>query len=222
VRGKTSSAERAILRDTARCVRRVDLDDVARAGLVLGDDFVADHLRQRERQEVAREIRERQVGDLLIYSTPALGRSVLPDVMATFMKRHTKAHIVFQVRSSTYINQKMIDQQIDLGFSTRANPAVEKCRAPRAFHGERCFGELTEVARVSRRPLGCPLPPFGRGALAGDQGGFPAPDPWSVFYLWFDRSAIEPPRASPCQTNKTNPRTCRSTAHQSGRQCACR
>ncbi|TBR28399.1 MAG: hypothetical protein EPO10_13280, partial [Reyranella sp.] len=36
---------------------------------------------------------------------------------ATFMQRHTKAHIVFQVRSSTYINQKMIDQQIDLGFS---------------------------------------------------------------------------------------------------------
>jgi len=67
--------------------------------------------------EVAREIRERQVGDLLIYSTPALGRSVLPDVMATFMKRHAKAHIVFHVRSSTYINQKMVDQQIDLGFS---------------------------------------------------------------------------------------------------------
>jgi DNA-binding transcriptional LysR family regulator len=67
--------------------------------------------------EVAREIRERQVGDLLIYSTPALGRSVLPDVMAGFMKRHAKAHIVFHVRSSTYINQKMVDQQIDLGFS---------------------------------------------------------------------------------------------------------
>ena len=67
--------------------------------------------------EVAREIRERQIGDLLIYSTPALGRTVLPDVMAGFMKRHAKAHIVFHVRSSTYINQKMVDQQIDLGFS---------------------------------------------------------------------------------------------------------
>lgn len=66
---------------------------------------------------VAREIRERQVGDLHIYSTPALGRSVLPDVMASFVKRHVKAHIVFHVRSSTYINQKMVDQQIDLGFS---------------------------------------------------------------------------------------------------------
>lgn len=67
--------------------------------------------------EMAREIRDRQVGDLHVYSTPALGRTVLPDVMAGFVKRHAKAHIVFHVRSSTYINQKMVDQQIDLGFS---------------------------------------------------------------------------------------------------------
>lgn len=67
--------------------------------------------------EVARAIRDRQVGDLLIYSTPALGRSVIPDVMAAFAKRHARAHVVFHVRSSTYINQKMVDQQIDLGFS---------------------------------------------------------------------------------------------------------
>lgn len=67
--------------------------------------------------EVAREIRDRQVGDLHIYSTPALGRTVLPDVLAAFMKRHAKAHVIFHVRSSTYINQKMVDQQLDLGFS---------------------------------------------------------------------------------------------------------
>lgn len=67
--------------------------------------------------EVAHAIRQRQVGDLLIYSTPALGRSVLPDVMADFMNQHARARIVFHVRSSTYINQKIIDQQIDLGFS---------------------------------------------------------------------------------------------------------
>jgi len=67
--------------------------------------------------EVAREIRDRQVGDLYIYSTPALGRTVLPDVLAGFLKRHAKAHVVFHVRSSTYINQKMVDQQLDLGFS---------------------------------------------------------------------------------------------------------
>jgi DNA-binding transcriptional LysR family regulator len=70
-----------------------------------------------EVSEVARGIRDRQVGDLHIYSTPALGRTVLPDVMADFMKRHTQAHVVFHVRSSTYINQKMVDQQLDLGFS---------------------------------------------------------------------------------------------------------
>lgn len=84
---------------------------------------------------VAREIRERQVGDLYIYSTPALGRTVLPDVMAAFMKRHAKAHIVFHVRSSTYINQKMVDQQIDLGFSMMPfeHPSIvteELSRAP--------------------------------------------------------------------------------------------
>lgn len=67
--------------------------------------------------EVAREIRDGQVGDLHVYSTPALGRGVMPDVMANFLKRHAKAHVVFHVRSSTYINQKTVDQQIDLGFS---------------------------------------------------------------------------------------------------------
>ena len=67
--------------------------------------------------EVAREIRDRQVGDLYIYSTPALGRTVLPDVLAKFLKGHAKAHVVFHVRSSTYINRKMVDQQLDLGFS---------------------------------------------------------------------------------------------------------
>lgn len=70
-----------------------------------------------EVSEVARGIRDREVGDLFIYSTPALGRTVLPDVMAEFMKRHARAHVVFHVRSSTYINQKMVDQQLDLGFS---------------------------------------------------------------------------------------------------------
>jgi DNA-binding transcriptional LysR family regulator len=70
-----------------------------------------------EVSEVARGIRDRQVGDLHIYSTPALGRTVLPDVMAAFMKSHARAHVVFHVRSSTYINQKMVDQQLDLGFS---------------------------------------------------------------------------------------------------------
>lgn len=67
--------------------------------------------------EAAREIRARQVGELHIYSTPALGRSVLPDVMSGFLRRHAKARIVFHVRSSTSINQRMVDQQIDLGFS---------------------------------------------------------------------------------------------------------
>jgi DNA-binding transcriptional LysR family regulator len=84
---------------------------------------------------VARGIRERQVGDLHIYSTPALGRTVLPDVMAPFLKRHARAHIVFHVRSSTYINQKMVDQQLDLGFSMMPfeHPSVvteELSRAP--------------------------------------------------------------------------------------------
>lgn len=66
---------------------------------------------------VAREIRERQVGELQIHSTPALGHSVLPDIIAAFLNRHTKARMAFHVRTSAYINQKMIDQQIDIGFS---------------------------------------------------------------------------------------------------------
>ena len=67
--------------------------------------------------EAARDIRDGQVGDLHVYSTASLGRSVLPEVMAGFLERHSRAHIVFHVRSSTYVYQKVVDQQIDLGFS---------------------------------------------------------------------------------------------------------
>ncbi len=65
----------------------------------------------------AREIRERQVGELHVHTTPAFGRTVLPDVIAGFVKRHVQAKILFHVRSSSMVNQRIIDQQIDLGFS---------------------------------------------------------------------------------------------------------
>ena len=85
--------------------------------------------------DVAREIRDLQVGDLHIYSTYSLGRTVLPDVLARFLKRHSKARVIFHVRSSTYINRKMVDQQLDLGFSMMPfdHPSIvteELSRAP--------------------------------------------------------------------------------------------
>lgn len=101
--------------------------------------------------EVARAIRDRQVGDLLIYSTPAFGRSVLPDVLAAFMDRHARAHILFHVRSSTYINQKAVDQQIDLGFSMMPfeHPSVVSEELSRAA----AVCVLAEDHRLARRKV---------------------------------------------------------------------
>ena len=56
MRRQAGAAERAVVRDAARVVRGVDLDDVAAALRVGRHDLMADHLRQRERQVVAGQI----------------------------------------------------------------------------------------------------------------------------------------------------------------------
>jgi hypothetical protein len=56
MRRQAAPAERAGVGEAARVVRGVDLDDVPAATFVERQHFVADHLRQRERQMVAREI----------------------------------------------------------------------------------------------------------------------------------------------------------------------
>lgn len=101
--------------------------------------------------EAAHEIGRRQVGALRIFSTPALGRTVLPDVMARFLEQHARVQIVFHVRSSTYINQKMVDQQLDLGFSMMPfeHPAVVTEELSRAA----AVCVLPEQHRLARRKV---------------------------------------------------------------------
>lgn len=65
----------------------------------------------------AREIQQRQVGELTVYSTPAFGRSLLPMVIADFVAEHSRARLVTHVRSSIVVNQRAVDQRLDLGFS---------------------------------------------------------------------------------------------------------
>ena len=64
-----------------------------------------------------RDIRSLEKGELHILSTPALGEVVLPDVLAGFLGRHPEIRISFQVRHSDVVNQRVVDQQTDLGFS---------------------------------------------------------------------------------------------------------
>lgn len=64
-----------------------------------------------------RDIRALEQGELHILSTPALGEVVLPDVLAAFLKAHGQVRVSFQVRHSDVVNQRVADQQADLGFS---------------------------------------------------------------------------------------------------------
>ncbi len=64
-----------------------------------------------------RDLRTLEQGEMHIVSTPALGEVVLPDVLAGFLQRHRGVRVAFQVRHSEVINQLVVDQQTDLGFS---------------------------------------------------------------------------------------------------------
>ena len=64
-----------------------------------------------------RDLRTLEQGELHIVSTPALGEVVLPDVLSGFLRTHQGIHVAFQVRHSEVINQFVVDQQTDLGFS---------------------------------------------------------------------------------------------------------
>ncbi|MEJ1937038.1 LysR substrate-binding domain-containing protein, partial [Nostoc sp. NIES-2111] len=64
-----------------------------------------------------RDLRTLEQGELHIVSTPALGEVVLPDVLAGFLRKHQGVRVAFQVRHSEVINQFVVDQQTDLGFS---------------------------------------------------------------------------------------------------------
>ncbi len=64
-----------------------------------------------------RDLRTLEQGEMHVVSTPALGEVVLPDVLAGFMRGHAGVRVAFQVRHSEVINQFVVDQQTDLGFS---------------------------------------------------------------------------------------------------------
>lgn len=64
-----------------------------------------------------RDLRTLEQGEMHLVSTPALGEVVLPDVLAGFLHRHRGLRVAFQVRHSEVINQYVVDQQTDLGFS---------------------------------------------------------------------------------------------------------
>lgn len=64
-----------------------------------------------------RDLRTLQQGEMHMVSTPALGEVVLPDVLSGFLRRHPAARVTFQIRHSEVINQFVVDQQTDLGFS---------------------------------------------------------------------------------------------------------
>lgn len=64
-----------------------------------------------------RDLRTLEQGEMHMVSTPALGEVVLPDVLAGFIRQHNGVRVAFQVRHSEVINQFVVDQQTDLGFS---------------------------------------------------------------------------------------------------------
>ncbi len=88
-----------------------------------------------EIEAFAKDIRSRTAGLLHIISSPAFGDSFLPSVLGQFISLHSKAKIVSHVRSSSIINQRIVNQQADLGFSMMPfeHPAVASellCEVP--------------------------------------------------------------------------------------------
>ncbi|MGY8959038.1 MAG: LysR substrate-binding domain-containing protein, partial [Alphaproteobacteria bacterium] len=101
-----------------------------------------------------------------IYSLPALGKSVLPKMLADFTRRHDKARIGLHVHSSRTVLQAVASRRIDLGLSMIGtdHPGVDcrilcrvdaVCALPRGTHWRRAKQLLWRIWRMSRLfPLG--------------------------------------------------------------------
>ncbi|MES2710736.1 MAG: LysR substrate-binding domain-containing protein [Pseudomonadota bacterium] len=64
-----------------------------------------------------RNLRNLEEGELEILATPALGEAFLFDVLADFAQNRGNVRASFQLRHSHVVNQRIADQQSDLGFS---------------------------------------------------------------------------------------------------------
>lgn len=70
-----------------------------------------------EISRVSMDLRNLKGGRLNIFSLPALGTSVLPDMLSKFMRDHDQAHIGLQVHSSRIVLQAVVSGRVDLGLS---------------------------------------------------------------------------------------------------------
>jgi DNA-binding transcriptional LysR family regulator len=92
---------------------------------------------------LARDIRSLRTGKISIASLPALGTHVLPRLLTRFIENRMDARIDLQVRPSPLVIDRVLSQQVDLGFSVTPidHPAL------------RCE-KLAEVDAVCVLPLG--------------------------------------------------------------------
>lgn len=64
-----------------------------------------------------RDLRNLEQGELSIVATPSIGETILPEVLSTFVAKHPRIRIAFEIRNSDVVNQRITDQHADLGFS---------------------------------------------------------------------------------------------------------
>ena len=81
---------------------------------------------------VSTDLRNLTGGRLNIYSLPALGKSVLPKMLADFTRRHVQARVGLHVHSSRTVMQAVASRRVDLGLSMIGtdHPGVD-CRVLR-------------------------------------------------------------------------------------------
>lgn len=83
-----------------------------------------------EISRVSMDLRNLRGGNLNIFSLPALGKSVLPRILAEFLEKHDRVRIGLHVHSSRSILQAVVSRRVDMGLSMikSDHPGVE-CRA---------------------------------------------------------------------------------------------
>ncbi len=62
-------------------------------------------------------VRNLEGGDLHIVTTPSVGEAILPAVMAQFLQERPRLHVRYEIRHSDIVNQRVVEQQTDLGFT---------------------------------------------------------------------------------------------------------
>ncbi|RYY59407.1 MAG: LysR family transcriptional regulator, partial [Comamonadaceae bacterium] len=65
--------------------------------------------------ELAHELAERRQGVLHVVSSPSIGQTLIPQVIARFRQSHADVRVTFQFLGYPYLKERLLNRQADLG-----------------------------------------------------------------------------------------------------------